>query len=108
MTPQEIIQQIQAKKPEVTQQQIMENLENEKTRSAGLLGEESLLRLIAARFGIEIPYSRVYSPNLSTKHLFSGLNDVTVEGRLLAVFPSRTFTKADKVGKFATLLLADD
>jgi ssDNA-binding replication factor A large subunit len=107
MTPNEIIQQIQAKKPEITQQQIMENLETEKKRSGGLLGDETLLRLIAARFGIEIPYNRVYSPNLSTKHLFTGLNDVTVEGRLLAIFPSRTFSKGDKSGKFATLLLAD-
>ncbi|MCW4023823.1 MAG: OB-fold nucleic acid binding domain-containing protein [Candidatus Bathyarchaeota archaeon] len=107
MTPNEIIQQIQAKKPEITQQQIMENLETEKKRSGGLLGDETLLRLIAARFGIEIPYNRFYPSNLSSKHLFAGLNDVTVEGRLLAVFPSKTFSKGDKSGKFATLFLAD-
>ncbi len=86
----------------------MDNLEAEKKRCGGLLGDETLLRLIAARFGVEIPHSIVFATNLSTKHLFSGLNDVTVEGRLLAVFPSRTFTKADKTGKFATQLLADE
>jgi ssDNA-binding replication factor A large subunit len=107
MTPQEIIRLIQAKKPEITENQIKENLAAEKKRTGGLLGDETLLRLIAAKFGVEVPYSRVYNQNLSTKHLLAGLNDVSVEGRLLAIFQSRTFTKAEKSGKFATLLLAD-
>jgi ssDNA-binding replication factor A large subunit len=107
MTPKEIIQLIQAKKPEITENQITENLATEKKRTCGLLGDETLLRLIAAKFGVEVPYNRVYNHNLSTKHLLAGLNDVTVEGRLLAIFQSRTFTKAEKSGKFATLLLAD-
>jgi replication factor A1 len=107
MTPKEIIQLIQAKKPEVTETQILENLAAENKRAAGLLGEETLLRLIAAKFGVEVPYNRVYCQNLSTKHLLSGLNDVSVQGRLLAVFPCRTFQGEEKSGKYATLLVAD-
>jgi ssDNA-binding replication factor A large subunit len=107
MTPHEIIKLIQAKKPEITENQITENLAAEKKRAGGLLSDETLLRLIAAKLGVEVPYSRVYNQNLSAKHLLAGLNDVSVEGRLLAIFPSRTFTKAEKSGKFATLLLAD-
>jgi ssDNA-binding replication factor A large subunit len=108
MTPQEIIQLIQQKKPDVTERQILENLDLEKKRAAGLFGDETLLRLIAAKFGVEVPYSRVYCPNLSTKDLLAGLNDVSVQGRLLAVFPCRTFQGEDKSGKYATLLVADN
>jgi replication factor A1 len=39
--------------------------------------------------------------------LFAGLNDVTVAGRLMAVFPVRSF-EGEKPGKFATLMVADD
>jgi replication factor A1 len=38
--------------------------------------------------------------------LFAGLNDVTVAGRLIAVYPARTF-EGEKTGKYATLILAD-
>ena len=36
------------------------------------------------------------------------MNDVTVEGRLIAVFPARSFNGAEKSGKFATLMIVDD
>ena len=42
MTPQEIIKLIQAKKPEITENQITENLAAEKKRTGGLLGDETL------------------------------------------------------------------
>jgi DNA polymerase III alpha subunit len=106
MTPKEVIQLIQSKNPEVSEEKIMENLAAEKKRAGGLLGEDTLLRLVAAKFGVEVPYNRVYLEKLSIKHLMAGLHDVTVEGRLLAVFASRTF-QGEKPGKYATLLVAD-
>ena len=39
--------------------------------------------------------------------MFAGLNDVTVAGRLVAVYPVRTF-EGEKSGKFATLMIADN
>jgi ssDNA-binding replication factor A large subunit len=44
---------------------------------------------------------------LQSSRLFAGLYDVTVVGRLVAVFPVKTFSGAEKSGKFATLMLAD-
>jgi replication factor A1 len=109
MSTQEIIQAILAKHPELTEQHILDSLAEEKNRSGGLLCDETLLRLIAAKFDVEVPKQNVaFSGVLSSGRLFAGLNDVTVEGRLVAVFPVRSFNGGEKSGKFATLTVADN
>lgn len=105
MTDEEIIQQILSKHPEVSRNQILENLKTEKSKTGGLIADETLLRLIAARYGVEILQDRVYR-GLSISHLVPGLNDVTVTGRLVAVYPPRTF-EGERSGKFASLMIAD-
>jgi ssDNA-binding replication factor A large subunit len=105
MTDEEIIQQILSKHPEVSRNQILENLKTEKSKTGGFIADETLLRLIAARYGVEILQDRVYR-KLSISHLVPGLNDVTVTGRLVAVYPPRTF-EGERSGKFASLMIAD-
>jgi ssDNA-binding replication factor A large subunit len=105
MTDEETIQQILSKHPEVSRNQILETLETEKSKTGGLIAEETLLRLIAARYGVEILKDRVYH-KLSISHLVPGLNDVTVTARVVAVYPPRTF-EGEKSGKFASLMIAD-
>jgi ssDNA-binding replication factor A large subunit len=105
MTAEDIIQQILSKHPEVTRDQILETLQVEKSKTGGLIAEETLLRLIAARYGVEILQNRVYH-HLSITHLVPGLNDVTITGRVLAVYPPKTF-EGERSGKFANLLIAD-
>jgi len=105
MTAEEIIQQILSKHPEVSRAQILENLEAEKNKTGGLIVNETLLRLIAARYGVEILQNMVYR-KLSISHLVPGLNDVTVTGRVVAVYPPRTFS-GERSGKVANLLIAD-
>ena len=83
-------------------------LRDKRARSGGLLADETLLRLIAAKFGVVVEQNCINnSGTLSSNRLFAGLNDVTVEGRLIAVFPIRTF-EGEKPGKYATLMIADD
>ncbi len=109
MTAQDIIQAILAEHPELSEQQLLESLEQERARSGGLLGDETLLRLLAAKHGVEVSQQKaVFSNILSSGRLFAGLNDVSVEGRLIAVFPARSFNGAEKSGKFANLLIVDD
>ncbi len=105
MTNEEIIQKILSKHPEVSRDQILENLETEKSKTGGLIADETLLRLIAARYGVEILQDRVYR-KLSISHLVPGLNDVTVTARVIAVYPPRTF-EGVRSGKFASLMIAD-
>ena len=108
MSTQELIQEIQRQNPLISQEQILERLQAERTRTGGLLGDETLLRLIAAKYGVQVQQNTIQSSGtLSTSRLFAGLYDVTVAGRLIAVFPAKTFQGAEKSGKFATLMLAD-
>jgi ssDNA-binding replication factor A large subunit len=105
MTAEEIIQQILAKHPEVARDRILEALQVEKSKTGGLIAEETLLRLIAARYGVEFLQNRVYH-RLSITNLVPGLNDVTITGRVVAVYPPRTFEGA-RSGKLANLMIAD-
>jgi replication factor A1 len=108
MTTQDLIQEIQRQNPLITQEQILEKLQAERSRSGGLIGDETLLRLIAAKFGVQVQQNTIQNSGvLSTSRLFAGLYDVTVAGRLIAVFPAKTFQGAEKSGKFATLMIAD-
>ncbi|MDR2720590.1 MAG: hypothetical protein LBC03_07305 [Nitrososphaerota archaeon] len=107
MSTQEITVELIAKRLELSEQQVQEMLVKERERSGGLLGDETLLRLIAAKQGVEMTKQVEFSGILSSGHLFSGLNDVSVEGRIVAVFPARSFG-GEKSGKFANLMIIDD
>jgi replication factor A1 len=107
MTNQEIIATILAKHPELPEQQIQKTLIQERERSGGLLGDETLLRLIATRYGIEATKQVEFNGILSSGRLFSGLNDVSVEGRVIAVFPTHNFG-GEKSGKLASLMVIDE
>ncbi|MCW4054661.1 MAG: OB-fold nucleic acid binding domain-containing protein [Candidatus Bathyarchaeota archaeon] len=106
MSAEEIIQQILSKYPEVSREQILENIETEKNKTGGLISNETLLRLIAARYGVEILQKTVYR-RLAISHLVAGLNDVTVAGRVVVVYPPRTFNGV-RSGKVANLMIADN
>jgi replication factor A1 len=108
MTTQDLIQEIQRQNPTISQEQIQERLQAERARTGGLLSDETLLRLIAAKFGLKVKQNTIQNSEvLSTSRLFAGLYDVTVAGKLIAVFPVKTFQGAEKMGKFATMMLAD-
>jgi ssDNA-binding replication factor A large subunit len=105
MTAEEIIQQILSKHPDITRDKILDNLETEKRKTGCLLADETLLRLIAARYGVEVLQKKVCR-QLSLSHLVSGLNDVTVTGCVVAVYPPKVFN-GERSGKVANLMIAD-
>ncbi|MCL2643217.1 MAG: OB-fold nucleic acid binding domain-containing protein [Candidatus Bathyarchaeota archaeon] len=108
MSTRDIIAEILAKHPELSEREIQKALVQEKERSGGLIGDETLLRLIAARYGVEstspvVEFSRI----LSSGRLISGLSDVSVEGRIVAVFPVHSFG-GEKSGKLVNLMVVDE
>jgi ssDNA-binding replication factor A large subunit len=106
MTAKKMIEQILATHPEISMEQILERLDREKRKTGSFISDDVLLRMIAAEFGVEV-LKEARMPTLSIRDLIPGLNDVTVVGRVVAVFPSKTF-KANKSGKVASLLIADE
>jgi replication factor A1 len=106
MSTEEIINQILSRRPEISREDIIERLEKEKNRAGGFISDETLLWMIAAEFSVEIPQGKALTPTLSIRDLIPSLNDVTLVGRVVAVFPPKTF-KGNKSGKVASLLVAD-
>lgn len=106
MVADEIIRQILLKCPEISKEQILERLERERRKTGGFIPDETLLQVIGAEFGCQISSSETAMPRLSLRDLVPGLNDVTVVGRVIAVFPIKAFS-GNRNGKFASLLLAD-
>jgi replication factor A1 len=106
MSIEKLIEQILSKHPEISREELMKRLEREKEKTAGFISDKSLLRMIAAEFGIEISHEEFLAPTLLIEDLVPNLNDVSVVGRVVAVFPSKTFN-TEEGGKFASLLVAD-
>jgi replication factor A1 len=106
MTFEEIIQQILLQHPEVTRKTVLERVRAEKSKTGGLIADATLLRLIAAEYGVEIPCDAVYDSKLSISQLIPDLNDVSVSGRVVAVYPVKTFG-GKKPGKYASLVIVD-
>ncbi len=102
----DIIDHIVTLCPTISRDQILKRLEKEKQKTGGFISEVTLLRMIAADFGCKLTKSNVDIPVLMITDLFPGLNDVSIVGRILAVFATRTFSGANE-GKFAGLLVAD-
>jgi hypothetical protein len=105
MSTEEIIEKILSKRPETSREDLLERLERERRKTSGFISDKSLLRMIAADFGVEVSVKTI-TPALSIRDLVPGLSDVTVVGRVVAVFAPKTFGP-EKGGKVASLLIAD-
>jgi len=103
----DIIQKILSRNPEVSLEQILETLESEKKKTAGLIEDTTLLRLIAAKHGVQISQSKSFDQRISISRLIPGLNNVTVVGRVVGVSQPRTY-EGKKPGKFASLMVIDE
>ncbi|MEM3730571.1 MAG: OB-fold nucleic acid binding domain-containing protein [Candidatus Bathyarchaeia archaeon] len=104
MEVEKIIEQILSKNPEISRDELLKRLERERKKTGGLFSEATILKMIAAEYGVEIP-AETELPSLSIANLIPGLSDVTVVGRVMAVFTPKGKGRGEK--KFASLLIAD-
>jgi replication factor A1 len=107
MTSEKLIEQILSACSGISREEILERLESEKRRIGGFISDEILLRMIAAELGVKIPQNEALAPMLSIKDLVPNLGDVTVVGRVVAVFSPKTF-EGNRSGKFASLFIVDE
>ena len=108
MTPEETIQQILNQRPEISKEQLLSRLSAVRDMTGGLIADDSLLRMIAAELGIEVPREDgTFKPRLSLGHMVVGLNNATVTGRIVAIYPVKTF-EGEKSGKLASVTIVDN
>ncbi|MDH5483138.1 MAG: OB-fold nucleic acid binding domain-containing protein [Candidatus Bathyarchaeota archaeon] len=107
MECEKLIKQILSSRPEISREEILEKLEEEKRKTGGLISDETLLRMVAEGFGVEIPQNEALTPIHPLGKLVPSLSNVTVVGRVVAVFSPKTFKGINRNGKFASLFIAD-
>lgn len=104
----EIIQRIISSRQDLTRDKILEMIDDKKKTAEGYFTNEVAARLVALELGVEVPWWEPFRPDVSIKDVISGLNNVTVMGRVARVYPVKTFTRPNGTeGKVARLLIAD-
>ena len=106
MAAEQLVEQILSKHPGMLRERIKERLTRERKKTNGLISDEILLRMIAGEFGVQFDVSRASAPELPVANLVPGLNDVSVVGRVVAVYKPKTFT-GRKSGMVASFFIVD-
>ncbi len=107
MTPEDLIQQILTQNSQTSREQIIEKLDAAREKTGGLIADITLLRLIAREFGVEVTQETSKPDHqFPISKLVSGIHNVTITARVIAVSPVRTFEGA-KPGKFASVTIMD-
>jgi replication factor A1 len=102
-----IVKQILSSRADLTRQEVLKMIEKKKEGVGEFFTDETAARIVASELGVEI-VQKSLRLEILIQDLVSGLNDVTVSGRVITVYPSQTFTRRDWTeGKFARLLIAD-
>src|SRR4030042_1365547 len=90
----DVIKRILILKPNLTREAVERLIQEEKVKAAGLLTDEAAAHLVASNLGMDSAGERIEA-KLKIGALTSGLNDVSLTGRVLHIFPPRTFQRAD-------------
>jgi len=104
----EVIEQILIARRDLKREEVLNMIEEKKREAGGYFTDEGAARLVASELGVEV-FREPFQPEILIRDLVSGLNDVTITGRVITVYPPKTFTRPDRTeGKVAHLLIADN
>jgi len=106
----QIVQRILVVRRDLTRAEVLKRIYEKKRSAEGYFLDEAAARIVAFELGVETPMQEAEASwtELPIEKLVSGLNDVTVSGRVIAVLPVQTFSRPDLTeGKVARLLIAD-
>jgi len=108
MSSEKIINQILSSRSDLNRKEVLEIIEKKKKGAHDFLTDETAARIAASELGVEI-VKKPLRLKIQIKDLISGLNDVTVTGQVIAIYPSKTFTRRDLTeGKLASLVISDE
>ena len=106
MIDQKIIDRILSNNPKLNRDAIINELELAKQKTGNLIGEETLLRMIGARYGVKSLTKMNFDGKLVISDLIPGLYNISIKGRIVAVFPIKEF-QGENPGKLARLIISD-
>jgi len=98
----QIVEKI-AKQSGLDKEQIERRVEAKRAKLSGLISKEGAAQVVAAELGINFDKQKV-----KVSELLSGMRKVSVTGKVVELYPVRSFKKGEREGKVATFLLADE
>ncbi len=106
MTSEKIIEAILSKHSELNREKICEELAIEKEKTSNLINDDTLLRLIGARYGVKSEFKKTFDGKLSISDIIPGLYNISLIGRIVAIFPIKFF-QGNHPGKLVSLIISD-
>jgi replication factor A1 len=107
MSLEEIVEQILSSCSNLKREDVLEMIEKKKRGAGDFLAYETAARIVASELGVK-SRKKPLRLEIQIQDLVSGLNDVTVAGEVVALYPPKIFTRRDwSKGKLATLLISD-
>ena len=105
-----IVQQILLTRRDLTREEVLKKIYEKKRSAEDYFLDEVAARIVAVELGVEVQgESETFNGEITIKNLVSGLNDVTITGRIIAIYPVQAFSRNDGTqGKVARLVLADE
>jgi replication factor A1 len=105
-----IVQQILLTRRDLTREEVLKKIYEKKRSAEDYFLDEVAARIVAVELGVEVQgENEAFNGEIKTKDLVSGLNDVTITGRIIALYPVQTFSRNDSTqGKVARIALADE
>jgi len=105
-----IVQQILLTRRDLTREEVLKKIYEKKRSAEDYFLDEVAARIVAVELGVEVQgEDEAFRSEISIKDLVSGLNDVTIIGRVISVYPVQTFSRKDSSqGKVVRLILADE
>jgi len=105
----QIVQQILLVRRDLSREEVLKRIYEKKRSAEDYYLDEAAARVVASELGVEIPYeTEAFKPQLRLSDLISGLNDVTVTGRVILIYPAQVFRRPDLTeGRVVRLQVAD-
>lgn len=108
ISKQEIVDRIKEKKG-LSDDEINSKIHSKIAELDGLVSETGAAHILANELGIKLITDRVSeSPRLRIKNLVSGLNNISVYGRVLITYPITRFQRKKGKGQVTNLMIEDE
>lgn len=83
--------------------EIMRRVEARRAKLSGLISKEGAAQIIAAEMGVKFD-----NVQLKISELMAGMKRINIFGKVINIFPIRSFDKNGRSGKVANLIVADE
>jgi len=98
----QIIERI-SKETGISVEEIKRRVEAKRAKLSGLISNEGAAQVVAAELGIRFDHKKV-----KINELLSGMRKISVEGKIIKIFPVRTFKTKNAESKVVSFLLGDE